>query len=355
MSDINVTIEQIASISDHPNADRLEIAKILGTQTVVSKGQYQPGDKVVFFPPDILIPADVAQNLGVQQYLKYADFNGHRQQCRVAAARLRGVPSYGFVAPDPTGRPIGTNVSDLYMAKKYEPPEPVSQDIAPEFPTFHTYTNIQHYWAHPNRLRTGEQVVITEKIHGTNSRVGLIQTDRRIINDSACLQIDNPYEFMAGSHRVRLKKGNNIYWAVLEDENILSLLTDICDERYDVVLFGEIFGPRVQDLDYGVDKPTFRAFDLTINGQYVNYSEFKDLCDQFNVPTVPVLFEGRFTPQLVDEFTHGPTLVGNPTCKFKGREGIVIKPCFERQDKYGRVILKSVSADYLNRRGGTDK
>ena len=43
---------------------------------------------------------------------------------------------------------------------------------------------------------------------------------------------------------------------------------------------------------------------------------------------------------------------------FKGREGIVISPDKERfavtQWFVGRAILKSVSADYLARKGGTD-
>ncbi len=50
MSNIAVTVEQIQAILPHPNADRLEIAKILGTQTLVPKGEFQVGEKVLFFP-----------------------------------------------------------------------------------------------------------------------------------------------------------------------------------------------------------------------------------------------------------------------------------------------------------------
>ena len=39
MSDIQVTAQTLSSIVPHPNADRLEIATILGTQTIVPKGQ----------------------------------------------------------------------------------------------------------------------------------------------------------------------------------------------------------------------------------------------------------------------------------------------------------------------------
>ena len=60
MSDITVTIQTVSDIVIHTNADKLEIAKILGTQTIVPKGQYKVGDAVVYFPPDILLPAAVS-------------------------------------------------------------------------------------------------------------------------------------------------------------------------------------------------------------------------------------------------------------------------------------------------------
>ena len=46
MSDITVTIQTSSDIGLHANADKLEIAKILGTQTIVPKGQYKIGDAV---------------------------------------------------------------------------------------------------------------------------------------------------------------------------------------------------------------------------------------------------------------------------------------------------------------------
>jgi RNA ligase (TIGR02306 family) len=113
MSDITVTIQTISDMVLHANADKLEIAKILGTQTIVPKGQYKVGDAVVYFPPDILLPAAVSDSLGVQQYLKHAPFDGQKIACRVGACRLRGVPSYGFVVP------ISLNGAEGYIDPPY--------------------------------------------------------------------------------------------------------------------------------------------------------------------------------------------------------------------------------------------
>ena len=44
--------------------------------------------------------------------------------------------------------------------------------------------------------------------------------------------------------------------------------------------------------------------------------------------------------------------------KFKGREGMVIRPVKERHSEklpqFGRVVLKSISVDYYERKGGTE-
>jgi len=337
MSDIAITIQEIQEIDPHPNADRLEIAKILGTQVVVPKDTHRPGEKVAYFPPDMLLPPDVSARLGVQQYLKHALWEGEKTQCRVAACRLRGVPSYGFVV-----NIDGWDVTQLYGAKKYEPPE-IPGDSIPEHPLFHRYTSIQHYWRYPEAIPEGTPVRITEKIHGTNSRIGLIDG-----------------EWVAGSHRIQLKQHDARgrvcrYWKPLEDDQLRDLIRMLSAGGEPVVVFGEIFGPGIQDMDYG--GLGYRIFDISIGGEYLDWAELVDECQE--IPTVPLFYEGPFSPDLVEEYTHGPTTVtttGQIRCKFKGREGIVITPLQEQWSDVlqGRMILKSVSADYLDRKGATD-
>ena len=50
------SIETIKELFPHPNADRLELAKILGWQAIVEKGKHQPGDRVVFVVIDTILP-----------------------------------------------------------------------------------------------------------------------------------------------------------------------------------------------------------------------------------------------------------------------------------------------------------
>ncbi len=209
MSDIDITVEVVESVEDHPDADRLDIVKILGTQCVVPKGEYLGGEKVVYFPPNMIIPEEEADNLGVKKYLKNARLNGEKVQGRIAACRIRGVPSYGFIAPYASLQTQHdllehTDVTLWYRGEKYEPPEPSTitggggRRFGLEDGALHRYTNIRNYYRHPNLFEDDERVVITEKIHGCLQS----QTRVRMANGSSkCIRDIKIGEYVAGLSR----------------------------------------------------------------------------------------------------------------------------------------------------------
>lgn len=317
---------------------------------------------------------------------------------RVKAARLRGSQSFGFIMKidpawgDDPNWPVGTDVADHYGITKWEPP-PESNDgeAATPNPRFYKYTDIEHYANFPDVIFDGEEVVITEKLHGKNCRVGYILTPA----DQSGVPI---WEVMAGSHDVRRKEYvtfpgdtkwerfvkwfkktflfnktvkykndrtvRSDYWMPVK-EKTTNLLIDIAsglewpEPKNSIIVYGEIYGSGVQDMAYGMNNGTksFRVFDIAVNGKYLDYDVKQQFCERHGVEMVPLLYRGPFTAQVIQEFTSGPTTMCKPeeAGNFKGREGVVITPVKERfSDKLGRVILKSVSADYLDRKGGTD-
>ena len=255
--------------------------------------------------------------------------------CRVAACRLRGVPSYGFFTLVPVALRCteGEDISWYYNAKKYVAPEPPG-DVVREG-SFHQYTNIEHYYRYPELLN-GQQVIMCEKCHGTNCRVGLVRDG-------------DDWNYAAGSHRVRRKAG--AYWMPLDIPGVQDLIQELHSGENEVIVFGEIYGQGVQDMDYGTTRD-FRVFDISVNGQYIDWSDARYLCDKWGVATVPQLYVGQCTPEIVELYTNGPSVIGE-SARFKGREGIVIRPLHEITTTM-RHILKSVSVDYLNRKNPTD-
>ena len=168
-----------------------------------------------------------------------------------------------------------------------------------------------------------------------------------------------------GEYQPRLRRSE--FWEPLT-ENVKALLSHIRDAhpwpepRQGIVLFGELYG--TQDMKYGLKNGRgFRAFDIAVNGKYLDFDVKRELCAQFGVELTPILYRGPFDLKLAEQHTDGPTTMCQPqeAGAFGGREGIVITPVVERiademmpTSTNGRVILKSVSADYLARKGGTD-
>jgi RNA ligase (TIGR02306 family) len=120
-------------------------------------------------------------------------------------------------------------------------------------------------------------------------------------------------------------------------------------------MLGETYGPGVQDLAYGKAlglRVFAAAFGYRGEQQYQDWSVVEgSLKDRFGFETVPVLYRGPFSEAIMRLHTDGTTSMGEGHI----REGIVMLPEVERiAALIGRVCLKSVSADYLTRKGGTE-
>ena len=119
-------------------------------------------------------------------------------------------------------------------------------------------------------------------------------------------------------------------------------------------VLGEIYGKGVQDLGYGAQGVEFRVFDIYVgnvsSGLFLPYTEVIRFLNGNPLRYVPVLYEGKFSHEKVEEYASGKTVVGGDHI----REGIVIRGGFEHYDMNGRNIRKAVSDKYLFRKGGTE-
>lgn len=353
MSSLVLNTLPITDILEHPGADRLEIAQFQGWNCIVVKGQFHPGDVATYFPPDLLIPKELGDALNVTKYLKglgsrYPE--RERFAGRVGVARLRGVPSYGIlVHPDADWLAHMDDLAGYLGVEKYEPPEEILDgDSQRRNPFFHPYTEIENLRNFPDAFTEGEPVIVTEKIHGRNCRIGLCYEDEAMV-------------VMAGSHNVRRKqyttKGTvSAYWKPLEMyPQIEEMLREIyLRYQHNVILFGELYGPGMQDLTYGQKDLAFRLFDIAYNINYVDDVVLQDWADHYEIPTVPPLYKGPFLWKTMEECATGSSVIP-ATATPHMREGIVIRPLTEARDLNGRKIYKLINFDYLNRKGGTEQ
>lgn len=350
MSTLIVPVTTVDEIKAHPNADRLEVATILGWSVVVGKGSLQAGDEVLYVPPDALVPREWGEHWGVWKYLSVRESDPDHGRTR--AVKLRGEPSFGFAVPLSRDRDtlaalsrtghradmlgysddIPLNYADTFTITKYEPPiRTTAGDAMPEHPLFSRYTEIENLRNFPHLFSDNEPVVITEKIHGTNCRVGLIDG-----------------EWMAGSHKLQRAEPEDYtrsdYWFPLSLPGVRALLGQLGQHHRQAILFGEVYG-KVQSLKYGLPgKLGFAAFDLLIDGTFVPHGQLRALCQQYDVPTVPLLYHGPFSLETIVELSRGQTTLDDTHY----REGVVVKPVEERWDEtVGRVIAKYIGDQFL--------
>jgi RNA ligase (TIGR02306 family) len=332
---------------------------------------------------------------------------------RIKARTLRGVPSEGLlmplkafpglvrvepgtdylIAPGFTPVKVGDDVATILGITHYDPPDTLSMGGECERPpdrvskkrrypktlrgwfrfllskvSFwrkpvdqqeHTTLTIPDYdieaWQKYGRhFQEGEEVWITEKIHGANSRyvwVGevLPSTSSAIGGRMYC-----------GSHHQWKKETSDSPWWKCLHQN--PWILDFCQSHPGYVLYGELV--PTQKLKYGQAPGEYKlfAFDvLSPEGKWLSYYELEilpwthtymtgedfdhDGILQHWVPTVSIEKYESSNPDKYRAYSNGQSLVDHAGHL---REGIVIKPTIERNvPHFGRLILKLRSVEYL--------
>lgn len=376
MSDFVVPVTRVLEINPHPNADKLELAIVNGWQICVGKGDFQKDDLVIHVPPDAIIP----EKLGVEW--KVWDYTSRG---RVKHIKLRKEPSFGFIIPV-TGDAYedGTDVAKTLGITKYEPPvrngcnsKVNSGNRTMDLTGFPVYTSINNLRHFPSTFKEGEFVWITEKIHGTNSRVGIVNGVEvagshrlRRWNPSATLSqvcwewyqiikesddkwkmtkraYANIKQFLRKSKSTVDASARGTYWHPWEIPGVALMLRDLAEDHKTVVLYGEIYGPGIQSMTYGVPEGElgYRAFDLKIDGKFMRFSEMCLLLKQYGVPTVECDGCISYSLENVARYSSKRSLMPNTN---HIREGVVVRPLAERNDpRHGRAIMKYINDDYL--------
>lgn len=350
-----VLVERL-EIFPHPNADRLEYARVGDYHSIVLKGQFQTGELAAYIPEQAIVPDTILEELGLTGRLAGANKN------RVKAIRLRGLLSQGIVYRARPEWERGQDVTDALGITKYEPPVPTSMsgEVWPAGQDRCIKYDIENFKRYPDVLTESEPVVITEKIHGTWCQLGIIPEDlAHEEHGQLCVSskglASKGLLFMPHAP----KNETNLYLRVARQLEFLERFADV-----DAPLFvlGEVFGAGVQDLGYGASAGSdetlgFRVFDVYAGspgqGEYLGDAALEAFCQEHGFERAPVLYRGPFSREKLLELTDGEETVSGEAKHI--REGVVVRPAVERRDPaLGRVQLKSVSADYLLRKGGTE-
>jgi len=355
------SIQKIVAINPIQNADKIEVATVLGWECVIAKkDNLKVGDLVVYIEIDSIVP-----DKPEFEFLRERKF-------RVRTIKLRGQVSQGLVLPlsvlpNKTWKE-GDDVTDIIGVKKYDPEGEEEEKIAkalsykednkikkyllqnkwyrklflkkewrgwPKFIAKTDETRIQNF---PNYYdRWNDRLFsVTEKLDGQSATYFLVKDGFFIFTK---------YHFGVCSRNMRRgKPDNSSYWEVAKKYNIESILRGLINNHKFVAIQGEIVGPRIQGNKYGLNENQFFVFNLIYPGtSYPIVSGLaKNILEKEGLNFVPVLdqvFELLPTMQEMVEYSKGRSVI-NPDVT---REGIVMRS--------GGISFKVINPDFLLEHG----
>lgn len=354
MSDYLVPVVRLDDVIPHPNADRLELALIEGWQVCVQKGAFKKGDEVAYFTIDCILPEPL------EAHIFPPDSKIKLKGGRVRAERIRKEMSYGFVHPleklySAYPRNPVPDLAQILGVTKFEPEEkevPVAMrgkqaKSNTNFPKFSKPTHLQASRTMASRIKG--TAVITEKIHGTNFRAGIVPFVpkswwKKLLK---FFGLAPSFEFCIGSMNVQLKpSGGSVYAKIAERYDLANVIP------LDTVIYGEIYGPDIQKgYHYGLKSGEYdlAVFEVRIDGKPLPYPEVIGFCECMGLKFVPVLHVGEGWEEVIDKLRSGKSILdmSQPV-----REGVVVAIYSDTGEMVSK--FKHLNPDYLMLKDNSD-
>ena len=329
------SVQVISDIIPHTNpkaVEKWEIAKVLGWEVVIAKGQFQKDEKIIYFEIDSLLPNDKSWA---------APMKGNK--FRVKSKKLAGALSQGFIAKlsilkdydtefNETKYEIGYNLTELLNIVKY--------DNNADF----NYKKVKPLESFPDKLMTRSD---EPRIQSNQQYLEIFKDKPYYITlkydgmSGTFLFVDD--EFYICSRNTRVNSGP--YLQIAKKYKIEEKLKSF-NKQY--AIQGECYGPNIIKNFLGVKEVEFVVFTIKDlkNNRYLDMQELIDLCAKMELPMVKILEKGdkfNYTEEQLKEMAKG-----NYEGTDNPREGIVLRLQKDwYPDEDNRYSFKYVNDDFL--------
>lgn len=357
------SIQTITSLSPIKGADAIECAHVLGWDVVVKKGEFKPGDRVVYVEIDSLLPERPEFEFLRKSCFKPAilDRDGKealRAGFRVRTVKLRGQVSQGIcfplsILPNVLGEDAdtialtdmqaeGTDVTEALGIVKWEMPEDLGGYSLPgpgvqrsTFPVDIPKTDETRVQVLGGLIAAckGQRFVATEKLDGTSFTAFVKGGVFGVCSRNQTLDPTDATHLHIEMERA------------LDLENHMRRMSE---RLGDFAIQGEMIGPRIQGNKYGLFERQLYVFDVYLIDAktYVTPERSQEIAADMGLASVPWLgvFDMAHTIADLVFMAEGPSFLnGNIP-----REGIVLRPTTLRYDERGnRVSFKAINPKFL--------
>lgn len=370
MSEWSVIADKI-EIFPHPNADKMELGRVGTFQVVVGKGIYKTGDIVIFAPKRSILPPEL------REYYRNEDtgtsyLRGPNSD-RVGSIRLRGQESEGVILPKEwvliahpgwsTSVPMGVDLAAALGIEEYIPEihsgsnqrrfqdGSVVQkvDDAVDMKKFVRH-DVESFRIFQNEFTPGEQVLVTEKIHGSQisvvkDRFGAVAVTSKgraeknlVLRKYPVRKLWSGLTFwkklknLFGRAFSKYTREVNEYWKIAIDSGLISFVNREEFSGKEVQVVGEVI-PFQTGYTYGLDKRTVKVFRLVVETQEMPYGSWS----RDGLSWVPVLYQGPYDLDKILPLAEGKETVSGNSLHIK--EGVVLSPVPLRKAKDNRTWL----------------
>ena len=377
MSDWHPQVTRIKNIRKHPEADALDIATVWDYDVIVKLGQFQIDQLVGYIPIDSIVP-DINQFyfLCPKAYEKYEE-DGEVKQRQIGmkyalgevpekyriikAKKIRGVYSLGMLVDLPTCSVTdgdGNKIMDLpdHLGHHWQEGESIVEALGltkweeqeeENLPGLKkTGTNAERAplgWSIPHYnidgirkylecLSPNEEIVLTEKIHGSN----------------AAFCHDGNRLWVKSRNYYKKMDEDDMWWDIALRYNLEGRLAEFPMKVFFGEVYGQVKGFRYDTVIEGGRLLTkIRFFDVwdTTKMRYLDYPDRLDLINHLDLDPVPELYRGPWTNKSdIYSYAEGMSTLNSKHI----REGIVINSLKERFEPKlnSRLQLKLVGEGY---------